>query len=188
MVFGFVKQSGGHISVYSEEGKGTCFRLYLPRAGAGAEVAAGHGVRTQQMPGGSETVLIVEDNEKLRRIVVRQMTELGYRVREAGNATEALEMLDADPIDLLFTDMVMPGEMNGAELAHAARQRRPQLKVLYTSGFPDAHLGGETRPRDDAELLSKPYRKEELAHMLRQVLDRGNHEPTPPSATGASWR
>lgn len=134
MVFGFMKQSGGHINVYSEMGHGTTFRLYLPRSSVGPQVAA---TSPQAGLGGNETVLAVEDNEGLRRIVARQLKELGYRVIEAHDGASALRLLERDRVDLLFTDIVMPGGWNGHTLAKHAIANWPRLKVLMTSGFPD---------------------------------------------------
>lgn len=170
MVFGFMKQSGGHITVYSEPNKGTTFRLYLPRV---PEILASQEERVEEKAsqGGSETVLVVEDNAGLRRIVVRQLREAGYEVLEAADAEAAMEMIGtSEPIDLLLTDIVMPGAMDGRELAREAMARRPQLRTLLTSGFPDARWGG-SQLRTGARLLSKPYRKEELRRAVREVLD-----------------
>jgi PAS domain S-box-containing protein len=169
MVFGFMKQSGGHITVYSEPGKGTTFRLYLPRV---REAAALSEDRSEQPAsrGGSETILVVEDNAGLRRIVVRQLGEAGYHVLEAPDAEAAMTIIDSsEPIDLLLTDVVMPGSMDGRDLARAAAARRPKLRTLLTSGFPDARWGG-SGPHS-GRLLSKPYRKEELRRTVREVLD-----------------
>ncbi len=134
MVFGFVKQSGGHINVYSEPGQGTTFRLYLPRDLAGSAIAAPPPETASPTAGGSETVLVVEDNEGMRRITRRQLTSLGYRVIEAASAAAALRLLEAENVALLFTDIVMPGEMDGVELARTAMVRWPALKVVLTSG------------------------------------------------------
>ena len=171
MVFGFAKQSGGHINVYSEPGKGTTFRLYLPRA----EAEATRPTQSETLPvgGGSETILIVEDNEGIRRVVTRQLTRLGYRVIEAQDAAAALESLDVEEIALLFTDIVMPGAMDGVELAREAMARWPGLKVVLTSGFPELRLNGEADALAGLRLLSKPYRREELARALRETLDGG---------------
>jgi PAS domain S-box-containing protein len=170
MVFGFIKQSGGHINVYSEAGHGTTFRLYLPRATAAMDAAA-----TQPTPaperGGRETILAVEDNADLRRVVVRQLTDLGYRVLEADHAAAAVKALESQPVDLLFTDIVMPGGVNGYDLARSAASRWPEMKVLLTSGFPEAKLNGNGGPPLNMRLLMKPYRKEELARILRELLD-----------------
>lgn len=171
MVFGFIKQSNGHINVYSEVGKGACFRIYLPRA-SGTDANAAAPVAQERPRTGNESVLIVEDNEKLRRIVVQQVRDLGYRVYEAANADAALDFLRGDtPIDLLFTDIVMPGEMNGSDLARAASGLVTGLKVLFTSGFPEARAESSGWIAGKARLLAKPYRKEELAWALRQALE-----------------
>jgi PAS domain S-box-containing protein len=172
MVFGFMKQSGGHINVYSEMNRGTTFRLYLPRA---KEKVAGKPARSSVIAsatvGGHETVLVVEDNDNVRRVVTRQLTELGYRILEAGNASAALEMLTAgDKVDLLFTDVVMPGKLNGMELAREAAKRWPSLKIVLTSGFPEMRLDCDGDFITGLRLLSKPYRKAELAQTLRDVL------------------
>jgi hypothetical protein len=124
MVFGFVKQSGGHINVYSEVGVGTTFRLYLPH-NSGAVAGTAPTPAEQPARGGDETVLVVEDNDGIRRIVGRQLTQLGYRVLEANTAAAALALLEAESITLLFTDVVMPGEMDGVELARVAMARWP---------------------------------------------------------------
>jgi PAS domain S-box-containing protein len=171
MVFGFIKQSGGHISVYSEPGIGTTFRLFLPRMtedhGAAEESATAPLVH-----GRGETVLVVEDNAALRRVVARQLGELGYRVLAAENAAVGLRLMEQQHIDLLLTDVVMPGGINGRELARRARQRWPGIKVIFTSGFSQARLNGEAGPLAACTpLLSKPYRKEELASAAREALD-----------------
>jgi PAS domain S-box-containing protein len=170
MVFGFMKQSGGHVSVYSELGKGTTFRLYLPRL---QEKAAAQEERSEQgaSPGGSETILVVEDNAGLRKIVMRQLRDAGYRVLEAADAEAAMEIIDSsEPIDLLLTDIVMPGAMDGRDLARIAVARRPDVRALLTSGFPDARWNA-SGSHTEARLLSKPYRKEELRRVVREVLD-----------------
>jgi PAS domain S-box-containing protein len=173
MVFGFANQSGGHINVYSEPGQGTTFRLYLPRD-ATADVAAAP-VSPAALPtaGGNETILVVEDNEGVRRAVRRQLIQLGYQVVEASTATGALDVLAGEPIDLLLTDVVMPGEMDGIELAHTAVARWPELRVVLTSGFPESRLTGNGGPIAGLRLLSKPYRRDELARTLREILDQG---------------
>ena len=172
MVFGFIKQSGGHIGVYSEPGIGTTFRLFLPHVAADVVIVE-ESASTQLVQGRGESVLVVEDNEALRRIVTRQLGELGYRVLAAGNAAAGLELLDRQSIDLLLTDIVMPGGINGRELAHRARQRWPEIKIVFTSGFSEARLNGDGgRLAACTPLLSKPYRKEDLASAAREALDR----------------
>jgi PAS domain S-box-containing protein len=181
MVFGFMKQSGGHITVYSEPGKGTTFRLYLPRVLDTATAAQEDLSEELASRGGNETILVVEDNAGLRRIVVRQLREAGYNVLEAPDAEAAMAIVEsAEPIHLLLTDVVMPGAMDGRDLARVAVARRPLLRVLMTSGFPDARWGGLT-PRSGSRLLSKPYRKEELRHAVREVLDEPRLGGAPPA-------
>jgi PAS domain S-box-containing protein len=170
MVFGFMKQSGGHVTVYSELGKGTTFRLYLPRL---RETTTAQEERPEQSasPGGSETILVVEDNAGLRKIVMRQLRDAGYRVLEAADAEAAMAIIDSSElIDLLLTDIVMPGAMDGRDLARVAVARRPNVRTLLTSGFPDARWNASGL-HTEGRLLSKPYRKEELRRMVREVLD-----------------
>jgi PAS domain S-box-containing protein len=169
MVFGFIKQSGGHISVYSEIGVGTTFRLYFPCSHVSEEKEID--LRPDgPLSGNGETVLAVEDNLPLRRIVVRQLRGLGYRV-------EALAVLEAENVDLLFTDVVMPGGMDGFALAEAAVIRQPDIKVVITSGFPQTRYADEMQQRE-FPLLSKPYRKGNLAQLIRAVLDGRDGKPT----------
>jgi PAS domain S-box-containing protein len=170
MVFGYIKQSGGHISVYSELGIGTTFRLYLPKSSDGSIVVPSS--KPASLPRGhGELVLAVEDNAALRRILVRQLRDLGYRVAEAENAVTALGVLQQQKVDLLFTDVVMPGEFDGFDLAREARGRWPNMRILLTSGFPQAKLNGNRDETATIRVLSKPYRKEDLARALRQALD-----------------
>jgi signal transduction histidine kinase len=172
MIYGFIKQSKGHVSVYSEPGIGTTFRLYLPRVdgGAAAETVA---AAVDTARGNGETVLAVEDVAALRRVVVRQLTDLGYRVLEAEDAKSALEVLAREKVDLLFTDVILAGGDTGFDLARAARARWPNLKVVFTSGFPDNKLGNATGPASTGKLLGKPYRKDDLAKALRAALNGG---------------
>ncbi len=169
MVFGFFKQSGGHVTVYSEVGLGTTFRLYLPhsRTEADCEVPADDPAPVR---GGGETVLAVEDKADLRRIVVRQLRELGYRVVEAGNAREALAVLESEAIDLLFSDIVMPGPLNGIDLAHETAERWPLVKIVLTTGYSGIKFT-PSQPTHDVRLLSKPYSNERLAAILREALE-----------------
>ena len=177
MVFGFIKQSGGHIGVYSEPGIGTTFRLFLPRFAEDAP-AIEESAATPLLHGRGESVLVVEDNAALRRVVTRQLGELGYRVLAAENAAAGLELLDRQSVDLLLTDIVMPGGINGRELARRARERWPEIKIVFTSGFSEARLNGDAGPLAACTpLLSKPYRKEELASAAREALDRVGEVP-----------
>lgn len=171
MVYGFVRQSGGHAKIYSEPGQGTTVRLYFPRAtSTGAAVAPSQ--REPDIAGGSEHVLVVEDDELVREHVVMQLRDLGYRVTGVDSGLHALEVLRGTPdIALLFTDVVMPGGMNGRELAQAARLMRPELPVLFTSGYTENAIVHHGRLDRGVYLLSKPYRRQELAAKVRQVLD-----------------
>ena len=170
MVFGFVKQSGGHIKIYSELGHGTTVKIYLPRASGVGQDATEAPVQTA-VEGGSETILVVEDDTLVRGYVVTQVKSLGYATLEAANATEALALIDQHPtIDLLFTDVIMPGPMNGRQLAIEAMKRLPTLKILYTSGYTENAIVHHGRLDSGVLLLAKPYRKSELARMLRQAL------------------
>ena len=172
MVYGFMKQSGGHISAYSEVGRGTTFRLYLPaRPQESDQPATGQPAAAE--PGGAtgDVILAVDDNTAVRETVVLQLKALGYAVREADSAQVALQILGSrDRIDLLFTDIVMPGGMNGKELATQARLKRPGLKVLFTSGFPQTSPASGAEFASDDVLLSKPYRRQDLARALKGVL------------------
>jgi PAS domain S-box-containing protein len=171
MVFGFVKQSGGHIKIYSEEGHGTSVKIYLPRA-TGLNQTAAEAAISSNIEGGNETVLVVEDDSLVRRYVMTQIESLGYTTLEAANANDALQIIDTVPsVDLLFTDVIMPGEMNGRQLVDEARKRRPLLKTLYTSGYTENAIVHHGRLDSGVLLLAKPYRKSELARMLRLALD-----------------
>jgi two-component system, cell cycle sensor histidine kinase and response regulator CckA len=176
MVYGFIKQSDGHIGVYSEEGLGTSFKIYLPRAPGGADaIAAAAGQEPPERSGGrGETVLVVEDNPGMRRVAARQLRDLGYRVVEAENAAAALERLAAGPVALLFSDVLMPGGASGFDLARSAMARWPRLKVVLTSGFPDVTLREKMGIPAAIVLLGKPYRKDELATVIRKALDAGS--------------
>ena len=171
MVFGFIKQSGGHINVYSEPGVGTTFRLYLPRAGAGA-VLAPMSQPTPPPHGAGQTVLAVEDNPRLRQVVMRQLNKLGYNPVEADGPAAALAILEREKIDLLFADVIMPGPIDGIALARQVIDRWPTVKVALTSGFAGRKFDDLIDARGAAvRLISKPYREEELAKVLRQALD-----------------
>jgi nitrogen-specific signal transduction histidine kinase len=170
MVFGFVKQSGGHIKIYSEEGHGTSVKMYLPRA-TGLNQTAAEALISATIEGGNEVVLVVEDDSLVRRYVMTQIASLGYTTIEASNASEALQIVDAvGTIDLLFTDVIMPGTLNGKQLVDEALKRRPALKVLFTSGYTENAIVHHGRLDSGVLLLAKPYRKSELARMLRLAL------------------
>lgn len=172
MVYGFIKQSRGHVKIYSEQGEGTTVRLYLPRAlgSRGPGETTGSAVRPDIT--GDERILVVEDDPMVREHVARQLRGLGYEVTVASDGPQALERLECgETFDLLFTDVVMPGGLNGRELALAARRIRPDLKVLFTSGYTENAIVHQGRLDPGVQLLSKPYRKRELAEKVRRVLD-----------------
>ena len=170
MVFGFVKQSGGHIKIYSEEGHGTSVKIYLPRA-TGMNQTAAEVLVSENIEGGNEAVLVVEDDSLVRRHVMTQIESLGYTTLEAANAADALRIIDnGAKIDLLFTDVIMPGPMNGRQLVDEALRRRPDLKTLYTSGYTENAIVHHGRLDSGVLLLAKPYRKSELARMIRLAL------------------
>jgi CheY-like chemotaxis protein len=171
MVYGFVKQSGGHVKIYSEEGVGTTIKLYLPRATEDAMPVA-EAAPTAPRATGHESILVVEDDRMVRDYVVAQLRSLGYAATAAANAAEALKILDdgAAP-DLLFTDVIMPGGVDGRQLADQVRRRRPSLKVLFTSGYTQTAIVHHGRLDPGVLLLAKPYRKIDLARMIRTALD-----------------
>jgi PAS domain S-box-containing protein len=171
MVFGFVKQSNGHIKIYSEEGHGTTVKIYLPRA-TGLDQSATELLSSSQIEGGNEVVLVVEDDALVRRYVITQIQSLGYATLEASNAAEALDAIGKHAtIDLLFTDVIMPGTMNGRQLVDEALKRRPSLKTLYTSGYTENAIVHHGRLDSGVLLLAKPYRKSDLARMFRLALN-----------------
>ena len=172
MVHGFVKQSSGHVEILSEVGRGTTVRIYLPSQQERCATAASASSGPAKPLGGSETILMVEDNEGVRRTVATQLTRLGYRVLEAVKGREALAILErpGQSIDLLFTDIVMPGGMDGYELARAAVEQHPKLKVLLTSGFPGHQLGAAGERQSDLHLLSKPFSQHDLARAIQAAL------------------
>ncbi len=170
LVYGFAKQSGGHIDVRSAPGAGTSIALYLP-ADDGSGAPRVHRIGNTAYVGGEETILVVEDDDEVRSVAVGFLGKLGYRVLQAANANQALERIDAEPgIDLLFTDVVMRGELDGPALAREARRRRPGLRVVFTSGHAPEAIASLER-RAGADLLPKPYRIDQLARILRSALD-----------------
>jgi PAS domain S-box-containing protein len=168
MVYGFVKQSGGHIKIYSEEGHGTTIKLYLPPARGLVEAVAS---AVAPVSGGTETILVVEDDALVRNFATAQLQSLGYKTVAAADSRAALALLEnGQSLDLLFTDVIMPGGLNGRELAEEVVKRRPGVKVLYTSGYADSAIVHHGRLDEGVLLLTKPYRKSQLARMVRQAL------------------
>lgn len=171
MVYGFAKQSRGHVKIYSELGHGTTVRLYLPRATEDAP-SVGNAVIGDFGPIALDAVVLaVEDNPDVRRVVCQSLRDLGCEVVEATNAAAALAILQSDrKIDLLFTDIVMPGGMAGTELARAAQKLRPGLKTLLTSGFAEGSVRATTQPGEFKDILSKPYRRQDLGLKILEML------------------
>jgi PAS domain S-box-containing protein len=169
MIFGFAKQSGGHLDIDSAPGHGTTVRLYLPRA-VGQEISEAEEGDRNVLPHGHESILLVDDKPEMRAVARRHLLSLGYQVREAECGAVALELLrEPDNFDLLFTDVVMPEGISGHQLAAAARQLRPGLKVLFTTGYYDSGSGAPTFRGGDT--IHKPYRRQELATAIRAALE-----------------
>ncbi len=186
MVFGFVKQTGGHVKVYSEVGQGTTVRLYLPRAVAAAPALQ----RTSgpvELPHGSATVLVVEDEAAVREIAVAILADLGYRVVEAADGEQALQVFGAHvaEVDLLLTDVVLPGQVRGRELAQRVQAIRPGVKVLFMSGYTENSIVHQGRLDDGVQLIGKPFSREQLARKVQEVLGFRQQVPSEGSEGGA---
>jgi PAS domain S-box-containing protein len=189
MVYGFVKQTGGHVRIYSEVGQGTTVRLYLPRSTQREDFE----IERNELPviGGQETILVAEDDEGVRATVVEMLQDLGYRVLKAPDASAALSIIESGMhVDLLFTDVVMPGPLKSSDLAKKVKQRMPDIGVLFTSGYTENSIvhGGRLDP--GVQLLSKPYTREQLARKIRNALDTRTSTISPevaqPSEVGIS--
>ncbi|WP_245652039.1 PAS domain-containing protein [Methylophaga muralis] len=172
MVYGFARQSLGHINIYSERGQGTTIRLYLPRSPVEISTADNPPALPIQPKTGKEHILVVEDDDLVRSYVISQLEFIGYQVISASNGQEAMEIIQSDAhIDLLFTDVVMPGGISGRDLSDKAQRIRPQLKVLFTSGYTENSIVHHGRLDPGVMLLSKPYSRDELSTKIRQALD-----------------
>lgn len=171
MVYGFAKQSGGQVNIYSEPGEGTTVRLYLPRATNPADRS--ETLPQQSADGQGERILLVEDDELVRSYAARVLGQIGYDVCEAESGDAALAILEKDesPFDLLFSDVVMPGRLNGPELAKNARKQHPEIRVLFTSGYTENAIVHQGRLDRGVRLLNKPYRRDQLAKAVRDALD-----------------
>jgi len=171
-VYGFIKQSGGHVKIYSEEGEGTTVKLYLPRY-RGADDIVDDSEETYELPRGrSELVLVVEDDPDVRDYTVEMVGDLGYSVLSAADGASALRLLDSHrEISLLFTDVGLPGGMNGRQLAEQALRRQPRLKVLFTTGYARNAIIHQGRLDPGVEIVFKPFTYSDLAMKIRQVLD-----------------
>ena len=182
MVYGFIKQSGGHVTIYSEPGQGTTVRLYLPRARRDKTAERPVEAVTTDFRARGETVLVVEDDADVRSLAVTLLSDLGYSVLEAGHAKAALELLSENPrVNLILTDMIMPGGMTGRDLAVSAKHICPGIHVVYMSGYTETAAGRGGRLRRDEVMLQKPFRRSELARKIREVLD-ADHEAAPRTA------
>jgi CheY-like chemotaxis protein len=173
MVYGFVKQSGGHVRIDSMLGSGTSVRLYLPRAVADVQAeTVSVPQEVTDFSGRDLTVLLVEDDAGVRAVTAALLRELQFSVIEADSGARALDIIDREPgVDLLFTDVVMPGGMNGFDLSQAAQQLRPDLKIIHTSGYPKGAMEHQEEPRLKDNLIMKPYRREELERVVRETLE-----------------
>jgi signal transduction histidine kinase/CheY-like chemotaxis protein len=172
-VYGFVKQSGGHIKIYSEIGQGTTVKIYLPRLLAEEEPERAETPDAPAAADPSETILVVEDDDGVREHSVTLLKDLGYRVLEAATGAAALELLDRHPdVVLLFSDVGLPGGMNGRQLADEARRRRPELRVLFTTGYARNAIVHDGRLDPGVHLVTKPFSSAELAQAVRELLDR----------------
>ena len=171
MVYGFVKQSGGTVRIYSEEGVGTTIRIFFPATDS--EVARPTEPSTRAMDmGGDETILVVEDRPEVGNVAQTFLEDLGYTILRAEDGREALAVLEqAAHVDLLFSDLIMPGGMNGVVLAREARRRKPKLKVLITTGYAEASIERVDAGGSEFEIINKPYRQQDLGRKVRQVLE-----------------
>ncbi|GEL42827.1 MULTISPECIES: CHASE3 domain-containing protein [Methylobacteriaceae] len=183
MVFGFVKQSGGHVKIYSEPGQGTTVKIYLPRALKAAAIAATRSSDPIDLPRGSATVLVVEDEAAVREVACAILSDLGYRVLEAADGEEGLRMfgLHAAQVDLLLTDVVLPGQVRGRELAESITAIRPEVRVIFMSGYTENSIVHHGRLDDGVHLIGKPFKREQLARKVAAVLGppvtAGNEAP-----------
>lgn len=172
MVYGFMKQSGGSLRIYSEEGHGTTVRMLFPCEAAAVEPQGSQASRPLADKRGNETVLLVEDQQDVGDYAEAVLTDFGYTVLRADNADAALELLDgAGTIDLLFSDLIMPGGMNGVMLAREVKRRRPRMRVLLTTGYAESSIERVDARGAEFELIQKPYKRSELATKVRRVID-----------------
>jgi len=174
MVYGFVKQSGGHVTIYSEPGHGTTINLYFPRSDAPAADTHGGLDASDAASPMREIILVVEDDSRVRQLTIKRLKLIGYEVLEASDGPTALEILNrGDAVDLVFTDLIMPGGLSGRDVAIRARQIKPGIKVLLTSGYAEELVRGDDLQRENLKVLRKPYQQADLVKALRQVLGNG---------------
>jgi CheY-like chemotaxis protein len=189
MVYGFIKQSGGHIQVYSEVGHGTSIKMYIPRRMRPGEVEIDSLANVDIVPVSAiasappevaptavrrPKILVVEDQEAVRAVACGFLEDFGYEIVEAGDGFEALSKLqEHEDVDLMFSDVVMPGGMNGFDLAQAAISMKPELKVVHTSGYPKGAMVHQDEPRfREGFIIMKPYRREDLQKIIKDALER----------------
>ena len=166
-------RSGGHITIYSEVGHGTTFNLYFPRADSIADRPTAN-VRSATDPDARETILVVEDDDRVRRLTITRLKMIGYQVVEASDGPKALDILTGgQPVDLVFTDLIMPGGMSGREVAARARQLKPGVRVLLTSGYAEELVDGDNLELEGLKVLRKPYHQADLVMALREALAIG---------------
>ncbi|MCJ2023596.1 CHASE3 domain-containing protein [Methylobacterium sp. J-067] len=182
MVFGFVKQSGGHVKIYSEPGEGTTVKIYLPRAVGTVAAAGQRSAVPVELPRGSATVLVVEDEAGVREIACAILADLGYQVLDAADGEEALRVFgaNASTVDLLLTDVVLPGKVRGRELAERVQALRPEVRVVFMSGYTENSIVHHGRLDDGVHLVGKPFKREQLARKVAEVL--GNAGSAAPEA------
>jgi PAS domain S-box-containing protein len=172
-IYGFARQSGGNVTIYSEPGRGTTVNLYLPRAGGRGADDSTAAAQPAVDGGHGETVLVVEDDDRVRRLTAARLKELGYRVLEASHGAAALDLLKAAPeVEIVFSDLVMPGGMTGFDLARQVRERYPNMRLLLTSGYSADLMSQADIAQLDLQVLRKPYRQAELARAFRAALNR----------------
>jgi CheY-like chemotaxis protein len=172
MVYGFARQSGGHVRIYSELGRGTTVKLYVPRWFGEEDMQPAERVGSRPLPAtGNETILVVEDDSEVRSYAARALRQTGYRVLEAASAEEALARIRDQRVDLLFTDVGLPGT-DGRQLVEAARRLLPALKVLFTTGYARNAIVHNGTLDADVDMIPKPFSSDALARRIRQILDR----------------
>ncbi len=173
MVYGFAKQSGGHVDIESIPGDGTTIRLYLPLVAPGETELAPPKIAEAVVPGGNETILIVEYDPEVRTLVRAIIEGAGYRVLEADDGPTAIALLEELPkLDLVLSDIMLPGGMNGMELATVVRRRFPEIIFLFTTGYPDHAVAHRNGTSERQEFLGKPYTRDDLAQTVRRLLDQ----------------
>jgi PAS domain S-box-containing protein len=187
MVYGFVKQSGGHVTIYSEVGQGTTVNLYFPRVADGSATTYFDSISDNAPAPARETILVVEDDDRVRQLTIKRLKLIGYQVLEASDGPMALEILRrGEAVDLVFSDLIMPGGLSGREVAIRARELIPGIKILLTSGYAEELIHGEHLQREQLKVLRKPYQQSDLVAALRDVLSStATHQHIPAASERA---